>query len=90
MSNSTFTNGQKVIVIAPEGYLFFGILADAMLPGHIRLENYRQIVGWDGDKGIGAVANGTIEATLTEGSDWIELPEFSYRVIVDATKMKVS
>lgn len=85
---NNYNNGQKVIVIAPEGYIFAGVLADAMLPGHLRLEKYHQIVGWDADKGVGAVANGTIEAQLTEGSDWIELPEFSYRVVIDATNMK--
>ena len=86
--NNEFNNGQKVIVIAPEGSLFAGTLADPMLPGHIRLEKYRQIVGWDSDKGIGAVANGSVEPKLADGSDWIELPEFSYRVVLDAAKMK--
>ena len=59
-----------------------------MLPGHIRLEKYRQITGWDSDKGIGSVASGLVEAKFADGSDWIEIPEFSYRVVLEANKMK--
>ena len=84
------TSGQKAIVVAPSGFIFVGTIADAQFPGHIRLEKPKQILGWDGSKGIGAVANGEVQAELQDASEWIELPEFSYRLVLDASKMKLS
>ena len=87
--NADLSSGQKAIVVAPSGFIFVGTVADAQFPGHIRLEKPKQILGWDGNKGIGAVASGEAVAELQDASDWIELPEFSYRLVLDASKMKM-
>ena len=82
-------SGQKVIVIAPSGFIFYGTTSDAQFPGHIRLENPKQILGWDGNRGIGAIASGQVKAELQDASEWVELPEFSYRLVLDAKNMQV-